>query len=82
MSLKIVNASAFTGPNIFAPVPVVGLVVDVGILSDRAPAGLDAAFFAELLKFLPELETNKSFVSGLREDPSLRLGHVIAGVAL
>ena len=59
-----------------------GLVVDVGTLSDRAPAGLDAAFFAELLKILPELETNKSFVSGLRDDPSLRLGHVIAGVAL
>jgi cyanophycin synthetase len=89
MPVKIVSSSAYEGPNIFAPVPVVRLVVDLGTLAARPPVSLGDGFTANLLAFLPELDVAAdgkqqpdAFASALRYDESLRLGRVVSRVAL
>jgi cyanophycin synthetase len=88
--LKIVSIQAFHGASIFAPVPIVRLVVDFGDQSNRSPASLPPEFAQNVLRLVPELEVanqydaqeTASFGTALFHDESLRLGHVVAGVAL
>ena len=73
--MRIVHARAFIAPNIFAPMPVVRLLIDVGIPVEGVSGGLAGKLF----QVLPDLEAEKSFVSALHQGKSLPLDQVIAG---
>lgn len=84
--MKIAAVQVFPRLNVLAPAAVVRLIVDMGAWGGRAPADLGDAFAPRLLEVLPELadaEVGDGVPPGaLFGDPSLRLGHVIARMAL
>ncbi|HEV2072781.1 MAG TPA: cyanophycin synthetase, partial [Thermomicrobiales bacterium] len=84
--LKIQNTRVLRGPNVWARVPVIHLVVDIGELEER-PSNTIPGFVSRLVQAVPSLEEHEcslgrrgGFIERLRD--GTWMGHVMEHVAL
>ncbi len=85
--MDIVSSSVYVGPNIYSRQPLIRLTVDLRRRSDTPVSHYATQLIDPLLRWFPGLATARTelgtpLIERMRNDPTLRLGEVLAHVAL
>ncbi|MER2507569.1 cyanophycin synthetase [Amaricoccus sp.] len=85
--MDIVSSSVYVGPNIYSRQPLIRLTVDLRRRFDTPASQYATQLIDPLLEWLPGLATARTelgtpLIERMRNDPTLRLGEVLAHVAL
>ena len=85
--MDIVSSSVYVGPNVYSRQPLIRLAVDLRRRADTAVSHYADELIEPLLTWLPGLATARTelgtpLIERMRNDPTMRLGEVLAHVAL
>ena len=84
--MDIVSSSVYVGPNVYSRQPLIRLAVDLRRRADTAVSHYADELIEPLLTWLPGLATARTelgtpLIERMRNDPTMRLGEVLAHVA-